>query len=884
MMLIFRQFSRERRYTGKSMKTFHFEPPSRQVRQEPLYILAWRPLRLGGSSFFESLSWIYSAQIRCLTMLSITLLAAGAAVLPAFGQEAIADDLPTQGQLYVPMTFPVSIDPSTYDNPFDVNDIELLGVFQSPSDRELVISGFWMQPQIDQCQIPCEVENLQPSGDPIWQVRFTPQEVGEWSYSLQVRDNGSLISSQEGRFEVRPSDRRGFIRVGANQRHFQYQNGQPYFPIGHNLKWSWDGGGGLRAYQRWLRELSAAGGNFARLFIDVPWFIHLEWEGTAGDYRNAQAAAARLDAILATAAEQGIALQLVLLWHQTLSAYTTPPVVVPDTFPRPDVGADWDNHPYNILNGGPLSGPGIFFFDEEARELFQRRLRYIVARWGYSPQIFAWEIIDEIDRTVNYDPAVADAWLQDMASFLKQIDQHGHLITAGSRDFNPTLLANPLLDFTTGRFYQRRPIETVSDQVGGVLDVIRRNLDTNPVPTQLTAFSLNPWFEPTAEDPEGIHVQTTLWAAALSGAGGGAASDWWDTYIMPQNLQRYYAPLAAFATGVDWPNLDLQPAQAGALSADGGYSPVRISEFDRRLGNPISEVVTHTVTADGVIPPISDVPAYLYGQVYSSQLSQAQLYRIAAPVDTYLEIRVRRVSSQAGARLVVTVDDQTVTELELAPDSRDVAVRVPLTAGEHSVVLDNFGDDWLELEYLEVGHLLAPARVLTLRDSTNGVALAWVQHRDYTWENVAAGVERALIALQYRLDQMPAGLYHVEIWDPLSGAVLGDELVRVGEDGALLVDLLPMDSQLALRAFRQPDAPLPTATLIETLPMTNTPASTITAFPTSSPSLEPTSNSAETPTRSATRTLIPTLAADEPTPLAVQTNTPRPSGGGTPEI
>ncbi len=776
----------------------------------------------------------YTARIRHLTLLSLSLLALvlGALAFPATAQETTAEpgELPSEGQLYALMTFPVSIDSAVYTNPFDVNDVELLGVFQSPSGSERIIPGFWTQPHMDACQIPCEVENLAPMGEPTWQVRFTPQEVGEWSYSLQVRDNGSLISTQEGRFQVASSDRPGFIRVGANRRYFEYQNGQPYFPIGHNLNWSWDGGGGLRAYQQWLRDLSASGGNFARLFIDVPWFVSLDWDGPAGDYRNSQAAAAKLDAILATADEQGVALQLVLLWHQALNSYTTPPVIVPDTFTRPDVGADWDNHPYNILNGGPLSGPGIFFFNENARELFQRRLRYIVARWGYSPQVFAWEIVDEMDNTINYDPATADAWLQDMASFLKQIDQQGHLITAGSRDFSPTLLSNPLLDFTTGRFYQRRPIETVTDQVAGVLDVIRRNQDVNPIPTQLSAFSLNPWFEPTAEDPDGVHVQTTLWATALSGAGGGAASDWWDTYIIPQNLQRYYAPLAAFVSGIAWPNLDLQPAEAGLWSEDSGYTPVRVSEFDRRLGNPIGAVVTHTISPDSVIPPISDVPAYLYGQVYSSQLSQAQLYRIAAPVDTYLEIRVRRVSSQAGARLVVTIDDQTMAELELARDSRDVAVRVPLTAGEHQIVLDNFGDDWLELEYLEVGHLLAPARVLTLRDSTAGVALAWIQHRDYTWENVAAATERSLIVLQYRLDQMPAGRYNVEIWDPLSGAVLGEEVVRVAEDGVLLIQLLPMDSELAIRAFLQPDLPaLPASAVTPEQPtMTETPTPGVT--------------------------------------------------------
>jgi hypothetical protein len=184
-----------------------------------------------------------------------------------------------------------------------------------------------------------------------------------------------------------------------------------------------------------------------------------------------------------------------------------------------------------------------------------------------------------------------------------------------------------------------------------------------------------------------------------------------------------------------------------------------------------------------------------------------------------------------------------------------VAVRVPLAAGEHLVILDNFGDDWLELDYLEVGHLLAPARVLTLRDSTVGVALAWLQHRNYTWEAVTAEVERAPISFQYRLDEMPAGRYGVEIWDPLSGAVLGEEVVRVGDDGVLLVNLLPMDSELAIRAFRQVGTP--------TAMDTDVPIAIEIAAPTDTPLLE----TATTP------------ESTEPmqTPLVARTNTPRPT-------
>src|SRR5579871_3248589 len=94
-----------------------------------------------------------------------------------------------QSPLYALMTFPMDIDPSLYKNPFDSSDIELVGVFQSPSGRQVVIPGFWMQPYTDQCQQPCSVEDLQPSGSPTWQVRYSPDEIGHWTYNLQVSDN-----------------------------------------------------------------------------------------------------------------------------------------------------------------------------------------------------------------------------------------------------------------------------------------------------------------------------------------------------------------------------------------------------------------------------------------------------------------------------------------------------------------------------------------------------------------------------------------------------------------------------------------------------------------------------------------------------------------------
>lgn len=827
-------------------------------------------------------------------LLCVLLSVAGQSVTAQEATAEATEDVPpppTSGALYTPMTFPVAVDPAIYTNPFDIEDIEVLGIFQSPSGRQLVIPGFWMQSYTDACDAPCEAEDLQRAGDPTWQVRFTPQEAGDWTYTLQVRDGINVLPLQEGQFEVAPSDERGFVRVGANRRYFQFESGESYFPIGHNLQWSFDEIGGLAAYRDWLKQLHDAGGNYARLYIDVPWFIGLEWTTPVGDYRTAQIQAARLDAILEAAAEYDIYLQVVLLWHQALAIYTSAPVNIPEAFPRPDMSADWDNNPYNILYGGPIGGPSVFFYNENARRLFEQRLRYIVARWGYSPNIFAWEIVDEIDRTANYDPAVSADWLGDIASYLKQIDQQRHLITAGSADFQPTVAGNPLLDFTTGQFYQRLPIEVVGDQTTLTVDVVRRNLEANPIPTLLTAYSLNPWYEPTSNDPQGVHVQNTLWASVMAGASGGAASDWPDTYIIPQGLQQYYLPLAAFAAGVDWPNLNLQPAEAGLVTDDlAAYQPVRIGNFNRQLGAPAQDVVPRTITPDGVFPDMSSQPAYLYGQIYNNHLSQAQIYNVTTPINSYLEIGVRRVSPQASARLNVTVDGQPGLDLSLSADSRNLAIRIPLAAGSHEIVLDNLGEDWMELEYLEIGGLLAPARVLSLRDREAGVALAWLQHRDYTWEAVAAGVERQAVLFRYQIDRMPAGRYQVEIWNPLTGLVIGEDIARVGDNGILNVELVPMDSQLALRIFRLPEA---TATPSPTdAPTEAPPTATATDTPTEAPptatetdTATPTEATTSTATAPATDTDTPTNAptstatedeTDTPTspPLIVETNTP----------
>lgn len=60
-------------------------------------------------------------------------------------------------------------------------------------------------------------------------------------------------------------------------------------------------------------------------------------------------------------------------------------------------GLDWRSNPYNAANGGPLTSPEQFFSNNEAEDYYKRKLRYIIARWGYSSDVLAWQLFNEID-------------------------------------------------------------------------------------------------------------------------------------------------------------------------------------------------------------------------------------------------------------------------------------------------------------------------------------------------------------------------------------------------------------------------------------------------------------------------------------------------------
>jgi len=65
---------------------------------------------------------------------------------------------------------------------------------------------------------------------------------------------------------------------------------------------------------------------------------------------------------------------------------------------------NWATNPYNsAVSGGILSAPQDLWTNSQAYSLFQRRFRYIVARWGYSTSLMSWELWNEVDLSDAFD-------------------------------------------------------------------------------------------------------------------------------------------------------------------------------------------------------------------------------------------------------------------------------------------------------------------------------------------------------------------------------------------------------------------------------------------------------------------------------------------------
>ncbi len=454
----------------------------------------------------------------------------------------------TQGRV-----FEVTLErPVIESNPFDAAQIRVDGEFLSPTDEVLTIPGFVMRSY--ERSLVGGFEKLAPTSELHWKIRFTPTEPGRWQWRSIVRTSADEEIGDWNDIDVAPADDfHGLVRRSVrDSRYFELDDGTPFFAVGENMCW-YDGGGTF-SYDDWIARLAEQGGNYIRLWMPS-WAFGLEViqrandgsvaSSSLGNYQTRLDRAWQLDHVIELARHHGIQVMLSIQSHGEFSLTNN---------------SVWVDSAYNVANGGPLERPRDLFTDEEARQLFKRRLRYIVGRWGYAPNVMTWELWNEVDLVDQpAHPAVAD-WHVEMATELHQLDPYDRLIstsTSLSDALTPGSASNALweldvIDYAQAHYYSfdGNPADFTQ-----IFPRLTRRLARYGKPAFISEAGVD--FQGPAEtvefDPDADGFHDILWSAVFAEAPGSGMSWWWDNVVDPQNLYFHFGPLAAFVNGIDFP-------------------------------------------------------------------------------------------------------------------------------------------------------------------------------------------------------------------------------------------------------------------------------------------------------------------------------------------
>jgi hypothetical protein len=481
-----------------------------------------------------------------------------------------AADVPGQLGLRLPAGQPevfarmeISIDqvPSA-TNHFDPDTIALDLTVTPPSGKSVHIPGFFLTDFDRKLEKESEVLTARDAGS--WRFRWLPVEAGKHSLAAVVTLSGKTAARTETTVVVAPSKRHGTVRVEPTaKRYFCLDDGAPLFLNG--LCACWHGKRGTYDYDDWLAAYQKSGINYLRIWM-WPQAFGIEWDrGDRLNYRMEDAW--RLDRVLAEAEQRGIYVMLCLDYHGIFE-------VKPDYWGSNNF---WTRHPYNATNGGPCLTQNDFFTHPEARRLYEKRLRYLVARWSAFPNLLAWEFFNEIDNEYAYlkHPDVV-AWHRDMGRFLRSLDPGKHLIsssfTGGSE--RPDLYDLPEMDFAQYHSYnEKHPAQMMAQKTSRFFDKYHKPFFVSEYGTDWKGWKPD-------NDPHLRALHQAIWSGAFTGAAGTGMTWWWES-IHTANLYRHWSALAAFLEGTGIGRADFSPAQFG--SPDDAVLPFGVSSPNEAL-------------------------------------------------------------------------------------------------------------------------------------------------------------------------------------------------------------------------------------------------------------------------------------------------------------
>lgn len=651
-----------------------------------------------------------------------------------------------------------------YANPYNYDEITITTIFTAPDGRSFTVDGFFMQ----DFELNTQSGNIAALNNGVFKVRFAPDQPGEWRYLVScTTDTGTDIFTEKKFQCVSGSyhNNKGFVRRNATN-YLQFDNGEQYIPIGENI--AWQVGNPYLDYKKWLTKLANNGGNFFRLW-QAHWGLGIEWlSGTSGFQglrKYKQTSAFYQDWLFDHCAENNIYIMWCIQHHGQVSTNVNP---------------NWNENPYNAVNGGPCQQTWDFFTDETARNHTKNRLRYIVARWAYARSIMAWELFNEVDWTNEYEQRQSDVanWHAEMAAYIKSVDPYEHLVTTSfAHDHHdPVVWHNPDIDFTQTHYYINIPNleRTLSRGTGKYLVEYNK-------PTLNAEFGLGGSASSLGTlDPDGIHIHNSLWVSLFSGAMGTAMSWWWDNYIEPRDLYHHFAAVSQIERQISFNDHNFKPITSvvNGVPADLNLTPAQgwgaLSDTLFKIG------------ADGVVmPQNASLNFYLYGSEWNTQYRRPPVFEVSYPQNGQFIVNTANRTG-TNPKIAIWLDGTKLLETA-ANINQHYAINVP--TGTHRIKVDNTGTDWISITSYSFTGLGSAVDAYTLVAEDSNKAVGWVLNNNYNHEFIKNhGNPEPALGATLTLENLQDGVYQVRWLDCLTGALLQTQPAQVN-NGRLVLSI-----------------------------------------------------------------------------------------------
>lgn len=536
------------------------------------------------------------------------------------------------------------VDNSYYLNPNFTNEIEVWAIFQNTTTgKEVRVGGFFYQGYTKTTPLLSSIppiyynpstewyvieqafykycnthatpysaigqhpyEKLNKTGFlPIWKIRFSPTEIGEWTFKIYAKDPISQVDKIQTNFKFNcvNSSNKGFIRI-ANKRYLKYDNNDKYFPIGtgrqiyQSVCYLNDPAWGLFSpevygtveHETYIEKLFSNKVNFIRIFLlqeginifgydygmDVCFFKNVSFKDPTNNFGVLQNSfginlrdAWQLDYIINKCEEKNIKVQLALtnsdefgynnLWETSI--YNIYGDNVP---PRP--ATPYLRSTFTKLTSG-CNTPYDFFSNTEANQFQKLAAKYIIDRYGYSTSILSWELLNEIVNIhipSNRSGNEMISWVSNMYNYIKTIDPNQHLITCSTgpnltydtidvtvkaKKINAIDNIAKIVDYTDDHHYFWPLINPSNPSNKQVLDGVNLYQVYNKPHFITESGDMDPAIT-HANDPNGFSFHSLCWSSCFSGSLGQIINHYCDTYVMLDNLDLNYYGTATFMEDV----------------------------------------------------------------------------------------------------------------------------------------------------------------------------------------------------------------------------------------------------------------------------------------------------------------------------------------------